>query len=624
MIGYNDTGWPSLGLDRGILRALAKKKFKCPTAVQSRAIPLVLAGKDVLARAHTGSGKTAAYLLPAIHKIMQCSDSKTKSNPRVLILVPTHELAQQVMKEAVSFLVECAPTLRAGELTCSGSADVLPRNFAGVPPEILVSTPSRVAACIRGGKFPPRALNSGLEFFVLDEADLLLSFGYEDDIRCIADATERGCQCMLVSATSPDDLSKLKAIVLHNPVNVDIALENNFVSGRVKEEQVTTGKSAVMPLISHYALEILEKDKLLYCMALLRLGLCKKKSLVFVSSPDAAVRLRLFLHKFGIPCCVLHEELPANSRAHILHEFNRGVYDYMIAAADDLSSSISVVNDDNKDVPVKEVFESKAESTDVTDCSLSKRSKFTKHTKRKRNAMSHAQTEFGVVRGIDFKDVHTVLNLDVPISASDYIHRVGRTGRAGQPGTAITLTTPKNARALEDMLSRHSVSRHDTRSAIALMPYKMLRREAVEALRYRAEDAARAVGRTAVREARLRELRAELLNSERLAAHFDGNPTDLALLKRASCLISHQEQPHLCHLPSYIRSQKVTCSSAKTGKKNKHTEGEKLTDETTDEIHDDHDEPSEYLKKRKTSRSKDFAHKSSNPSSKNLSWKGAN
>ena len=117
-------GWMTLGLDPRLLRALTKKRYRAPTAVQSQAIPLVLEGKDVVARAHTGSGKTAAYLLPAIHKIVTSGDAAMggapPSNPRALVLVPTRELAHQVKKEAAFLLGKCAPSSARGRAPRGG------------------------------------------------------------------------------------------------------------------------------------------------------------------------------------------------------------------------------------------------------------------------------------------------------------------------------------------------------------------------------------------------------------------------------------------------------------------------------------------------------------------------
>jgi ATP-dependent RNA helicase DDX56/DBP9 len=301
-------GWASLGLDPRLLRALTKKRYRAPTAVQSQAIPLVLEGKDVVARAHTGSGKTAAYLLPAIHKIVTADDLSSGGaplpNPRVLVLVPTRELAHQVKKEAAFLLGKCAPSLRAGELPAAGCASVVLREFAGAPPEILIATPARAAECVRESLFPPNALAGGLELLVLDEADLLLSFGYEDDIKFVFEKCRVGTQCMLLSATSGDNdenLARLESLVLQRPVRLEVS--SGVGAGADAENENGEGdgnKNKNGPDVAHRTIRTPQKDKLLVTMALLRLGLCKRKTLVFVKDPDAAVKLRLFLDKVRI------------------------------------------------------------------------------------------------------------------------------------------------------------------------------------------------------------------------------------------------------------------------------------------------------------------------------------
>ena len=610
-------GWTTLGLDPRLLRALTKKRYRAPTAVQSQAIPLVLEGKDVVARAHTGSGKTAAYLLPAIHKIVTSADTAMggapPSNPRALVLVPTRELAHQVKKEAAFLLGKCAPSLRAGELPAAGCASAVLREFAGAPPEILIATPARAAECVRENLFPSGALASGLELLVLDEADLLLSFGYEEDIKKVVDACEKGVQCMLLSATAGEELARLESLVLQHPVRLDVSARPDDGGGGGGGGGGDDEKKDGGPDIAHRVLEVRAKDKLLTCMSLLRLGACRRKALVFVKDPDAAVRLRLFLDKFGVPCCALHAELPANSRAHILQEFNRGVYDYMIAAADGEGgeeagregvSGDGVDGEDGEDA-------NHAEGDAEGDAGASKASR-RKNTKKSdasvaakpRGGIGRRDADFGVARGVDFKDVRTVINFDVPPSASAYLHRVGRTGRAGKSGTAITLVSPAEAPLLETVKTALARRGGDAGAAAAteMAPFAGLKPEAVESLRYRAEDAARSVGKTAVREARVRELRAELLNSERLAAHFEDNPEDLNLLKHDVSLAKQPPAPHLSHLPGYLRGRKklgdARAGAALDGDGKRLGGGKREMDPTYADV----EEPSEFGGKKKRRR----------------------
>ena len=164
------------------------------------------------------------------------------------------------------------------------------------------------------------------------------------------------------------------------------------------------------PDIAHRVLDVRAKDKLLTCMSLLRLGVCRRKTLVFVKDPDSAVRLRLFLDKFGVPCCALHAELPANSRAHILQEFNRGVYDYMIAAADGErgeeagrteDASSRGPTDDGVDANHDANHESDDDSDAEASKSLASRRKERRKPPRRRGRKRRVARRFGVARGVD-------------------------------------------------------------------------------------------------------------------------------------------------------------------------------------------------------------------------------
>ena len=533
--------WRALGVRDAVARAMVARKLARPTATQRAVVPRALGGRDVCARAPTGSGKTMAYLVPMLDK-MCARGGATVVGPRGIVLTPTRELAHQTRRACAAVLRTCAPDMRAGELPVASAGTNVLRETAGSPPDVLVATPARVAECARGGYFPPGALGDGLEMVVLDEADLLLSFGYVDDIKCVMKAVKRGTQVMMLSATMSKEIEELRDVVAHKPTTIDVDDEEDEDAWK-GEANAGEGAKPTGPDIKHYSLHIPKAhDRLLYVMALLRLGLCKKKALVFVSSADAAVRLRLFLHKFGVPTCALHGELPANSRTHILQEFNRGVYDFMVAAADDANM---------------------AEPTEEADAVEEQEDKApTRESKKKRR--DRRDKEFGVVRGIDFQAVNTVINFEVPTTAAAYVHRVGRTGRAGNSGTAITLVAPSEEQSFAAIQSKLASAVGDAVAATQVMqPFDRLPKEAVDALRYRAEDAARAVGKTAVKEARVRELRQELLNSERLAAHFEDNAEDLALLKHDTSLAKHPDAKHLSHLPGYLRGGKSRRGAAR-------------------------------------------------------------
>ncbi|KAL3583533.1 hypothetical protein D5086_014594 [Populus alba] len=501
-----------LGLDPRLIRALNKKEISIaePTPIQRVAIPLILQGKDVVARAKTGSGKTLAYLLPLLQKLLSTADSSRKKlSPSAFILVPSGELCQQVYKEVSSLIDSSKAQLKAVQLTSNMPASDLRNALAG-PPDILVSTPSCVAKSLSVGVLKSESINDSLEILVLDEADLLLSFGYEEDLKALTALVPRRCQCLLMSATSSADVDKLKKLVLHNPYVLTLP----EVEG-VKDEVIPKN-------VQQFWVSCGDRDKLVHVLALLKLDLVQKKVLIFTNAIDMSFRLKLFLEKFGIKSAVLNAELPQNSRLHILEEFNAGLFDYLIAT-------------DDRETKEKE----KANEGSLTETRKSK-----KHAKQK------LDSEFGVVRGIDFKNVHTVINYDMPLSAAGYVHRIGRTGRAYSTGASVSLVSPDEMEILEEIKSFLGDDENNESNVIS--PYPLLTKNAVESLRYRAEDTAKSVTKIAVREARAQDLRNEILNSEKLKAHFEVNPRDLDLLKHDKVLSKKPPAPHLSDVPDYL------------------------------------------------------------------------
>ncbi|KAL9378562.1 hypothetical protein Peur_029897 [Populus x canadensis] len=501
-----------LGLDPRLIRALNKKEISIaePTPIQRVAIPLILQGKDVVARAKTGSGKTLAYLLPLLQKLLSTADSNRKKlSPSAFILVPSGELCQQVYKEVSSLIDSCKAQLKVVQLTSNMPASDLRNALAG-PPDILVSTPSCVAKSLSVGVLKSESINDSLEILVLDEADLLLSFGYEEDLKALTALVPRRCQCLLMSATSSADVDKLKKLVLHNPYVLTLP----EVEG-VKDEVIPKN-------VQQFWVSCGDRDKLVHILALLKLDLVQKKVLIFTNAIDMSFRLKLFLEKFGIKSAVLNAELPQNSRLHILEEFNAGLFDYLIAT-------------DDRETKEKEK---------ANEGSLAETRKSKKHAKQ------NLDSEFGVVRGIDFKNVHTVINYDMPLSATGYVHRIGRTGRAYSTGSSVSLVSPDEMEILEEIKSFLGDDENNESNVIS--PYPLLTKNAVESLRYRAEDTAKSVTKIAVREARAQDLRNEILNSEKLKAHFEVNPRDLDLLKHDKVLSKKPPAPHLSDVPDYL------------------------------------------------------------------------
>ena len=205
----------SIDLDSRLLQAITKQNFTAPTEVQSEAIPLSLAGKDILARSKTGSGKTAAYTLPILQSILH--GKRSNKNASALILVPTKELAQQVTKAIATFTAFCAKDVRTINLTQKVPESVQ-RALLAESPDIVVTTPSRAAQNLNNGALSMDSVTH----MVIDEADVVLSYGYEEDLQVIAKAIPKSIQTTLMSATLSTEVDTLKSIFCRDPVILDL------------------------------------------------------------------------------------------------------------------------------------------------------------------------------------------------------------------------------------------------------------------------------------------------------------------------------------------------------------------------------------------------------------------
>lgn len=235
-----------------------------------------------------------------------------------------------------------------------------------------------------------------------------------------------------------------------------------------------------------------------------------------------------------------------------MQEFNRGLFDYLIATDD-----VHAAEDDSAKGKQQQPKNNKAKK---------------KGGNTKKGKKESKNEEFGVTRGIDFKGVGTVINFELPSSIKGYVHRVGRTGRAGKSGTAITFFAPSEAGFAAELHAALSASSSLPKNVAddkeqeeqpenatdnnVLQPFKHLTKEAVEGLRYRSEDVARSITKNVIKEARTKDLKAELLNSKKLASFFEDRPADLQLLRHDRPLASASSAaaaPHLKHLPAYLR-----------------------------------------------------------------------
>ncbi|XP_077478619.1 putative ATP-dependent RNA helicase DDX56 [Stigmatopora argus] len=477
-----------MGLDDRLLKAVADLGWSQPTLIQEKAIPLALEGKDILAQARTGSGKTAAYAVPVIQGILASKQSVRGQEVRALILVPTKELGQQVQAMMRQLTAYCSRDVRVADI--SGVADIsAQRPILMEKPDVVVATPSRVLAHINARNL---FLNASLETLVVDEADLLFSFGFQEDLKTLLCHLPKIYQSFLMSATLSEDVVALKELLLHNPVTLKLRGSQLPDMGQLEQYSIRCG----------------EEDKFLLIYTLLKLQLVKGKTLIFVAAVERCYRLKLFLEQFSISACVLNSELPVQSRSHIITQFNRGFYQFIIAS-----------DERGLDEPAAS-------------------------GRGKRKAKDK---EYGVSRGVDFQNVDNVINFDFPATVASYIHRVGRTARGDNQGSALSFVAPTESAVLTQVEA--SLMGDDGESSLKPYLFKM---EAIEGFRYRCRDAMRSVTKQAVREARLKEIKQELLNSEKLKTYFEDNPRDLQLLRHDQDLHPAVIKPHLRNVPDYL------------------------------------------------------------------------
>lgn len=342
-----------LQLHERLLRALQENAFTEPTPVQQQAIPLILAGRDLRATAQTGSGKTAAFLLPVLHQLLE-TEQPTPAT-RVLILVPTRELAGQIMDEVQRF---ARYTFLQAAMIIGGEGFKEQAALLRKVPDILVATPGRLLEHIQAGSLPA----GELRWLILDEADRMLDLGFAEDMQAIIAACSNRQQTLLFSATTGGRaLREITQAVLRNPEHLML----NPVSrlSETTRQQVITVEGD-----SH-------KEKVL---AWLLANETYRKAMVFTNTRAMADQLYGRLRAQDYRVFVLHGEKDQQERKQALQRFSQGGERVLIA-------------------------------TDVA------------------------------ARGLDIEGVDLVINFDLPRSGDEYVHRIGRTGRAGDEGLAISL-----------------------------------------------------------------------------------------------------------------------------------------------------------------------------------------
>lgn len=549
-------------LDKRVSWAIAKLGWRRPTPVQKATIPAALAGRDVLVAAPTGSGKTAAYAVPLANQLCQAETARGHTfsdGATALVLVPTRELASQVagqIRKVLKFVQgarvtvisavqadgaaktkSVAPTQRHGRVLDGGVAgdsrpDEPKKGGFMRTADVLVGTPAAVASIQR--EHGDSAL-ARVSFVVVDEADLVLSFGHGTDARTALAAVPSTAQAMLVSATlDVEGLPELQKIVLRRPLTVKVTATPSV-------HPAGGSDGAIGPGAVHYFAQLKSAlDRYLVMYVMLRLNVISGKVLIFTNGINSSFRLKLFLDQFKIKCAVLNSELPANSRVHCVEQFNAGIFDVLIATDE-------IQRDDGRGTGREE---KEGEDGDVDD-KMGHDHNGSVGGKRKRNRdgvgkKGHGgedrESEFGVSRGVDFRGVAAVVNFDVPGSNASYTHRAGRTARAGASGTVLSLPVGMlEQKALESMAKSSGMH-------IGPLSFRM---DQIEAFRYRVEDCLRAITDTAVRDARLAEVRREMVNSNLLKEYFEDNPLDLDALKHDSALAKDVPE-HLARVPGYL------------------------------------------------------------------------
>eukprot|EP01101_Sappina_pedata_P002620 TRINITY_DN12847_c0_g1_i1.p1 TRINITY_DN12847_c0_g1~~TRINITY_DN12847_c0_g1_i1.p1 ORF type:complete len:693 (-),score=353.08 TRINITY_DN12847_c0_g1_i1:100-2145(-) len=548
-----------LKIDERLLKAISKIGWGNPTPIQLATIPLALAGKDILARAKTGSGKTGAYALPLLHKILTNKSRYTSEKGiKAVVLVPTRELCEQAYKVFVSLIAYCSKMVSVLLFSADDPIDFQHARLEEQP-DIVISTPGRLSVLFKSAK--PH-LRKDIQMLVVDEADLLLSYGYEADLKLIVKFLPKNLQSFLMSATLSTDVEILKGLILNNPVILKM------------EEKQATNK------IIQYIIRAKDKDKYLFIFCMLQLKLVNGKAIIFTNNISRSYQLKLFLERFSIKSAVLNSELPQNSRSHVIDQFNKGVFRYLIATDEqfmgiDEDEAIKNEKTEEDEEEVSEPLakrakiEAKAESESEEEIDDSKLEPIYAEEEKgedgeeKSKEKNERDRDYGVSRGVDFKNVATVINFDVPRTVQSYVHRIGRTARAGTNGVAFTFVTDANLKYLAT-LTESLTEKGETLKNFALNA------TSVEKFRYRVEDVRRGVTLSAVKEARMTEIRNEILNSQKLKTHFEDNPLDLASLmiqKHHAPLLPAQVKKHLSVTPSYLLPTSNELQASETIKK---------------------------------------------------------
>lgn len=368
-----DSSFLTMNLSRPILKALTSLSFHKPTPIQARTIPAALLGKDIVGNAVTGSGKTAAFMIPILERLLYRDKSKKAAAIRCLVLVPTRELGVQCFEVATKLAIyaDIRSALVVGGLSLKAQENTLRSR-----PDILIATPGRLIDHLRNS---PTFNLDNLDILVLDEADRMLSDGFADELTEIVKSCPRSRQTMLFSATMTDSVDELIKMSLDKPVRLFVDPRRATATGLIQEfVRVKAGREA-------------ERAPLL-------VTLCKRtfkeRAIIFFRSKKLAHQMRILFGLLDLKAGELHGNLTQEQRLVSLQQFRDGKVDYLMAT--DLAS-----------------------------------------------------------RGLDIKGVETVINYDMPGQLEQYLHRVGRTARAGRNGRSVTLVGEADRKLLKAAI-KHS------------------------------------------------------------------------------------------------------------------------------------------------------------------------
>jgi len=362
------SNFSNLSLAPQLARAVAEMGYETMTPIQEQAIPVVLEGRDVMGAAQTGTGKTAAFALPLLQRMMKhenASTSPARHPVRALVLLPTRELAVQVAEQVKLYAkyTHLNSAVVFGGMDMKGQTAELKKGV-----EVLVATPGRLLDHIEA----KNAVLNQVEYVVLDEADRMLDIGFLPDLQRILSYLPKQRITLLFSATFSPEIKRLASSYLQDPVTIEVA-RSNATASTVEQHFYSVGAD--------------DKRRALHQVLKTR-GM--KQAFVFVNSKLGCARLARSLEKEGLKTTALHGDKSQDERLKALEAFKSGEVDLLVC-------------------------------TDVA------------------------------ARGLDIKDVPAVFNFDVPFNAEDYVHRIGRTGRAGASGLAVSFVASSDQRLVTDI-----------------------------------------------------------------------------------------------------------------------------------------------------------------------------